>query len=169
MSATTLRHNAFFNPDVLSLDCAAETARIADFLVNSLRRLNRRGLCLGVSGGIDSAACAALAVRALGPKRVLGLLMPERDMTDDAHDRAERLCKQLGISYAVEDIGPTLEAVGCYERRDEAIRNIVPGYASNWRHKIVISPATENTFAHFNIVTADPDGLQTSTRMPVEA
>ena len=156
-------------PDILAMDYEAETARIAEFLVASVRNLNRRGLVLGVSGGIDSAACAALAVRALGPKRVFGLLMPERDMVDDAHERAERLCQQLGIAYAVEDIGPSLEAIGCYQRRDEAIARIVPGYAPDWRHKIVISPATESMIAHFNIVVQNPAGEQSSTRMPVDA
>jgi NAD+ synthase len=150
------------------MDYSAETARISKFLLESVRKLNRRGLVLGVSGGIDSAACAALAVEALGPKRVFGLLMPERDMVDDAHDRAERLCKKLGIAYAVEDIGPALEAIGCYSRRDKMISSLVPGYDSTWPHKIVISPATEGTIAHFNIVVKNPAGELSSTRMPLD-
>ena len=47
---------------------------------------------LGVSGGVDSAVCAALAVRAVGPDRVLALLMPERDSSPDATLRARRWC-----------------------------------------------------------------------------
>jgi len=158
-----------FGAKAMRLDHAAEAARISEFLVQSARKLNRRGLVVGVSGGIDSAVCAALAVKALGPKRVFALLMPERDMTDDAHDRGRRLCEQLGVAHAVEDIGPALEAIGCYRRRDEAIARIVPGYRPDWRHKIVISPATEATIAHFNIVVENPAGEQSSTRMAVEA
>ena len=168
MSTITLLDHPGVDSNILAMDYTAETARISKFLHESVRKLNRRGLVLGVSGGIDSAACAALAVNALGPKRVFGLLMPERDMVDDAHDRAERLCKQLGIDYAVEDIGPTLESIGCYARRDEAIASLVPGYASNWRHKIVISPATDGTIAHFNIVVENSEGEQSSTRMPLD-
>lgn len=168
-SAAMIQKTPITGSDIFAMDYEVEAARIGDFLVKSVRGLNRRGLVLGVSGGIDSAACAALAVKALGPKRVFGLLMPERDMVDDAHDRAERLCQQLGISYAVEDIGPSLEAVGCYKRRDEAIARVVPNYAPGWRHKIVISPATESMIAHFNIVVENPGGEQSSTRMPVEA
>jgi NAD+ synthase len=168
MSTNAALENPAIGPDVLAMDYTAETARISKFLFESVRKLNRRGLVLGVSGGIDSAACAALAVEALGPKRVFGLLMPERDMTDDAHDRAERLCKQLGIAYAVEDIGPALEAIRCYARRDEAIASLVPGYDTTWPHKIVISPATEGMIAHFNIVVKNPAGELISTRMPLD-
>ena len=51
---------------------------------NALRRdvistSRRKGVVVGVSGGIDSSVVAALAARALGPERVLALLMPERD------------------------------------------------------------------------------------------
>lgn len=170
MTVAAIKQDASpMGPDILALDYEAEAARIAQFIVASVRGLNRRGLVLGVSGGIDSAACAALAVKALGPNRVFGLLMPERDMVDDAHDRAERLCQQLGIAYAAEDIGPSLEAIGCYQRRDEAIARIVPGYMPEWRHKIVISPATEGMIAHFNIVVENAAGEQSSTRMPVDA
>lgn len=153
---------------VLALDCAAEAARIAEFLVRSVRKLNRRGLVLGVSGGIDSAVSVALAVKALGPGRVFGLLMPERDMTDDSSGRAERLCQQLGIAWAVEDIGPALDAIGCYRRRDEAIAGLVPGYAPNWRHKIVINAATGGMIPHFNLVVETPAGERSTIRMPVE-
>jgi NAD+ synthase len=168
-SAAMIQQAPAIGSDVLDMDYEAEAARIGAFLVKSVRDLNRRGLVLGISGGIDSAACAALAVKALGPKRVFGLLMPERDMVDDAHDRAERLCQQLGIAYAVEDIGPSLEAVGCYQRRDEAIARVVPDYAPCWPHKIVISAATESMITHFNIVVQNPAGEQSSTRMPVDA
>jgi NAD+ synthase len=168
MTSNAILDKAAIGPHTFAMDYSAETARISKFLLESVRKLNRRGLVLGVSGGIDSAACAALAVEALGPKRVFGLLMPERDMVDDAHDRAERLCKKLGIAYAVEDIGPALEVIGCYARRDKAISSLVPGYDSTWPHKIVISPATEGTIAHFNIVVKNPAGELSSTRMPLD-
>ncbi|MDX2276860.1 MAG: NAD(+) synthase [Hyphomonadaceae bacterium] len=157
-----------FGADVFALNHAAETKRICDWLVATVRQQTRRGLVVGVSGGIDSAVCAALAVRALGPERVFCLLMPERDMVDDAHDRGRRLCEQLGVAYAVEEIESALEGLGCYQRRDEAIARIVPGYGKGWKHKIVVSPATEGTITHFNIVVQNPAGEQSSQRMPVD-
>lgn len=156
------------SPDVFSLDRLAEVARIANFLKQSTRSLNRRGLVIGVSGGIDSAVCAALAVQALGPKRVFGLLMPERDMTDDAHQRGERLCQLLQIPYAVESIEAPCEALGCYGRRDDAIRKIVPEYQDDWKHKITISQAENDTIAFFNLVTQSPQGELSTSRMPLD-
>lgn len=154
---------------VLALDGEAEAARIGKFLVQSLRRLNRRGLVVGVSGGVDSAVCAALAVRALGAQRVFALLMPERDSADDSTGRGRRLCESLGVRYALEEITEPLAALGCYTRRDEAIARAVPGYAPGMRHKIVISAAENATIAHFNIVVEDASGRQTTTRLPLDA
>jgi NAD+ synthase len=62
----------------LDIDAVAESDRIARAIREQVGGpLKRRGVVLGLSGGIDSSVCAALAVRALGPKRVLGLFMPE--------------------------------------------------------------------------------------------
>src|SRR5512139_179710 len=52
----------------MAIDSAVEAKRIEEFLRSTVRNLNRRGLVLGVSGGVDSAVCAHLAVRALGPE-----------------------------------------------------------------------------------------------------
>ncbi len=87
----------------------------------------RRGAVVGMSGGIDSSVVAALCVRALGPERVFGLLMPERDSSDDALRLGRLLAEHLGIRHAVEDIAPALEGLGCYRRQLEAIRMVGPG------------------------------------------
>ena len=77
---------------------------------------------LGISGGIDSSVAAALCVRALGPKRVVGLLMPEADSSPDSLRLGRLLADSLGIETVFEDITPILKGARCYERRDEAIR-----------------------------------------------
>ena len=87
----------------LHLDPAAETERIAAALRQQLgETLNRRGLVVGMSGGIDSSVCAALAVRAVGPDHVFGLLMPEHDSAGESLGLGGRLAEQLKIPYAVE-------------------------------------------------------------------
>src|SRR5687768_4182989 len=114
---------------LLRLDAEAEVERIADFLRTQLGEvLERRGLVIAMSGGVDSSVCAALAVRAVGPKRVFGLMMPEQDSDPRSRELAIELADQLGIKYEVEDIAPILEAAGCYRRRDDAIRRAVPEY-----------------------------------------
>ncbi|HMW72928.1 MAG TPA: hypothetical protein PKD17_13975, partial [Cellvibrionaceae bacterium] len=64
----------------LDFDPAAEVARISASIRELLRsKINRRGLVVGISGGVDSAVSAALCVKAIGANKVFGLLMPEQD------------------------------------------------------------------------------------------
>ena len=123
----------------LHLNPAEETERIAATLRQQLgESLNRRGLVVGMSGGIDSSVCAALAVRAVGAAHVFGLLMPEQDSDRSSLGLAARWADALGISYAVEEITEILVAVGCYRRRNAAIRRVVPDFQDNWRFKVVL-------------------------------
>ena len=123
----------------LQIGTELETKRIAAALRDQLGSiLGRRGLVVAMSGGIDSSVCAGLAVQAVGPKRVFGLMLPERDSDPASLDLARGWAKLLGIEHAVEDIAPTLEACGCYQRRDAAIRRVVPEYGPGWRSKLVL-------------------------------
>lgn len=133
--------------------------------------LRKRGLVLGVSGGVDSAVCAALAVHSLGCKNVRALLMPEFDFDDSGSQRAVELCEQLGIDYTVEDIGPALQAMGCYSRRDEAIKSVFPEYGDDYRQKIVVAgdPLGDARLNYFNLVIETPDGELKTARLPVRA
>ena len=126
--------------DRLTIDPAREIERIVFALrVQVGETLRRRGLVVAMSGGIDSSVCAALAVRAFGAARVFGLMMPERDSDPSSLSLATDLATRLGIAHGVEDIAPVLEAAGCYRRRDDAIRTVVPEYADGWASKIVIA------------------------------
>ena len=71
------RHNAdamstpTLHPDILALDCEAEANRIAQRMLEIVgSQLRRRGVIIAISGGVDSAVCAALAVRAFGSSKV---------------------------------------------------------------------------------------------------
>ena len=143
----------------LKLDEAAETAKITERLRELLRNhLHRRGLIIAISGGIDSAVCAALAVRAVGCERVFGLLLPERDSSSESAIRGRMVAKQLGIAYEEFDIAPALDALGCYQWRDEAIRAVFPSYTDAWKNKIVISGGQKGHFNYFKLVVQSPDG-----------
>jgi len=135
----------------LKLDEAAETAKIAERLRELLRsHLHRRGLVIAISGGVDSAVCAALAVHAVGCERVFGLLLPERDSVSESSIRGRMVAKQLGIAYEEFDIAPVLDALGCYHWRDEAIRAVFPAYTTDWKNKIVIAGGQAGHFNYFN-------------------
>jgi NAD+ synthase len=153
-------------PDVLELDCAAETTRIGQWLVDNVARLGRRGVVIAISGGIDSSVCAALAVRAFGRPRGLGLLLPERDSSSASARLGRQLAENVGIDYLVEDIAPTLDAIGCYRRRDTAIRVLFPDYGPDWRSKIVIASGMGGKMHYFKLVVQTPDGTVHEKRLP---
>lgn len=142
---------------LLSFDRDAEITRITGKVRELMRQhLKRRGLVVAMSGGIDSSVCAALAVRALGADKVFGLLMPERDSSSESAAKGRLLAEHLGIRYTVEDIAPTLEAIGCYRWRDEAIRAVFPAYGEGWKNKIVIAGGTQGQINHFKLVVQEP-------------
>ena len=151
--------------NVLELDVQAEIERIAESMREMLRRLRRRGLVIGISGGIDSAVCAALSVRAVGPGKVFGLLMPETDSATTTTPRGQQVAEQLGIEFRTEDISATLRAIGCYRWRDEAIREVFPDYDGNWPHKLVIRGGQQGLANHFALVVRRPDGQEVEARL----
>jgi NAD+ synthase len=159
--------NARFSRDVLRLDPAAEVERIARQIRRQIAvELKRKGAVLGLSGGVDSSVTAALCTRAVGAERVLGLLMPEADSSADSVTLAELVAERFGIPTIIEDITSTLESTGCYSRRDEAIRMVIPEYTTEHRCKIVLSPATDGgSYAVFSAVTEAPDGEQRRARL----
>ena len=162
---------AVLDPTVLKIDCPAVVAALTERIRHIVARiLRRRGVVVAVSGGVDSAVCASLAVRALGVERVLALLMPERDTPSEATDRGKILCERLGIRYEVENISSILEAAGCYRRRDEAVRRLFPEFGPDYRLKIAIAGdlLEGDRLNYFNLIIQSPDGKQKRERMPVD-
>lgn len=161
--------NQSIDATVFDIDYLAEADRIGEGIRAALRDiLHRRGLVVAMSGGIDSSVCAALAVRALGTKKVFGLLLPERDSSSASGARGRALAEHLGIEYTVHDIAPALEAIGCYDWRDAAIRSVFPDYGAGWRNKIVISGGIQGGVNHFFLVVQDPAGNLQEKRLPLK-
>jgi len=158
-----------FSLDVLDFNIENEIDSITSRLKEILRtKLNRRGLVVALSGGIDSSVSAALSVRAIGPQKVLGLLLPETDSSSESVTRGRLLAETLGIDYIITDIAPTLEAIGCYKWRDDAIRNVFSDYDSDWKNKIIIRGGIEGQVNHFYLVVQKPDGEVLEKRLPLK-
>ncbi len=162
-----------FSRDVLNL---ADPVALADALAAQLREVTvgtvrRRGLVVGISGGIDSALCTALAVRAFGPSKVIGLFLPERESSSESLTFGKLLADKFGIETVTENLGPSLAALGCYTRQDEAIRQVYPDYdAATWRSKITIPSIFEESRLNVSRITVEkPDGTQESKALPLKA
>jgi NAD+ synthase len=81
------------------------------------------GVLLGISGGIDSALCAAIAVDALGPERVRGVMLPYRFTAQMSVDDAAELSQKLGIRHDVLPIADAVQGI------EASLGNIFEGRA----------------------------------------
>jgi len=159
-----------FSADSLRLDAGAEVERISAFIRDGVfAELRRKGIVVGLSGGIDSSTVAALAVHALGADRVIGLFMPESDSSDDSLRLGQLLGKKLGIRTFKEDISGILKGAECYRRRDEAIKEVVPAYHTGYKSKLVLSSLDSSEFRISYVVVQSPEGVQTKIRLTADA
>lgn len=152
---------------ILALDAKREVDRICLQLQQCLRQqLKRKGFVVGISGGVDSAVCAALAVKALGKAQVLGLLMPEQHSSAAATQQGLEVVQQLGIAHRQLNITPTLKALGCYAQQTQAIRQVMPHYESHWPYKLVLTGGLHGGINHTQLVVQLPNGHQHTYLLP---
>ncbi|HTL55648.1 MAG TPA: NAD(+) synthase [Candidatus Limnocylindrales bacterium] len=170
-SETLLRSQQRFSRGLLEIDCPREVDRICTSMRQLIfRDFRKKGVVVGLSGGIDSSTVAALAARAMGPDRVIGLLMPEKDSSAETLALSHLMAEHLGIKSKHEDISTMLEAAGCYRRRDDAIRLVVPEYGPGWKSKLVLPNVVDGeSFRLFAIVTQSPNGEQITRTLTLEA
>lgn len=160
-----------FSVEVLNLDVERVVPELeAAIREIVLRRLHRKGVVVGLSGGIDSSVTAALCVRALGKDKVFGVMMPESESSGESLQLARQLIDTLEIASVVDDIALTLQAIGCYRLRDEAIRKVIPEYGEGWKSKIVLPDLLDNAYYPlFSVVAISPTGEMRRARLTPEA
>jgi NAD+ synthase len=160
-----------FSKDVLAIDAVAVVAKVeATLREQVLGSLRRRGIVVGLSGGIDSSVVAALAAKSLGKDKVLGIFMPERDSSGDSLVLGRMLAESIGIPTVLENIGATVAAAGCYERQVEAIRTVYPEYGDGWKCKITLPSIIEGDRLNVSQLTVQsPAGEQKTSRLPLAA
>jgi NAD+ synthase len=156
---------------VLQLDVDAEISTITESIRATVsQRCRRRGAVVGVSGGIDSATCAALCVQALGADRVFALFMPDEESSDDSLRLGKQVAEILGVRFAIEDIGDQLRGARCHERQQEAIRSVFPDYGAGWKSKLTIPSLLDGDRLNVSrIVVEDPTGRTMSARLSAKA
>ncbi|MBL8327848.1 MAG: NAD(+) synthase [Rubrivivax sp.] len=152
---------------VFALDVPLQADRIGRWMRDAVgQQMRRRGCVVALSGGVDSSLCAALAARALGPDKVFGLLLPERESSPDSARRARLLVQALGIAHAEVDITEALQALGCYAQRDAAVQRVFPGYEAGWGCRIGIGGGHTGGINFFRLDVQSPDGQRFSQRLP---
>jgi len=161
-----------FTKNSLKIDARETVDSLCKTIVKQIRgTMKKGGAVVGISGGIDSSVCAALCARALGPDRVLGVMMPEKESAGESRDLAEKLASKFGFEAIVDEISGGLEGMGCYKRRNEAIRRVFPDFDEK-KHKCkIVIPQNileKETFNFFNLTIGDESGKEESKRMPLD-
>ena len=149
-----------FSKNILYIEDPEKTcSEIIEKLKNNVYRdLNRRGAIVGISGGIDSTLTFALCAKAFGPDRLKGIILPEKDSSSESQLFAEKLAKKFGVETIVENISAALDGFGCYERRDQAIKNVVPDFDPlKDKSKIEIKQSMDNNMPAVFFITVIKD------------
>lgn len=156
-----------FYKNILKIDPEKETSRISNFIQQQMLSMRRDGSVIGLSGGIDSALCAELCVRALGKEKVFGLILPEKESNSISKEYALKQAREMGIKTETIDISPTLKGFGTYEKRDRVIREIFPEYDTHYRFKITLPPdlLSRDAFNFFTLTIDNGRGSVKSARL----
>ena len=167
----SIQKNKPFSKDILQFgNVEAEVNHISEKLKHDIfTTLKRKGAVIGISGGVDSSLTLALAVRALGPEKVIGIMLPEKDSSDESKTFALKLAKKLNVKAIEENITDALEGIGCYKRRDEAVNLVFPEYNPKiHKMKIGINKSGLNQFLPplFTLTIIDENGMEKSKILP---
>lgn len=153
--------------DNLRINCNEVAEEIQGFVRSTVFDvLKKRGVVIGISGGIDSSVTAAICVHALGKERVFGVMMPEKESSPDTLDLSKTIIDFFGFDNVLEDITPILDSAGCYHRRTETIKKIIPEYTDDWKFKIVLpSLLDSDAYRVFSLVAESPGGEVVQKRL----
>ncbi len=168
-----MKPDKLFSKDIILLkDVELAVHEIADKLRKDvLNDLKRFGAIVGISGGIDSAVCMALAVKAFGADKVLGIMLPEKDSSPESEYLALKLAAKFDVEVIKEDLTSILSGFGCYERRDEAVRRVFPEFNSS-THKMKIGIKQGSIYSNlppiFYLTIVNNKGEKQDKMLPVK-
>ena len=104
----------------------------------------KRGIVIGISGGIDSAVAAKLCCDAIGKENVLGIILPEKESNPQSQEFATKYCEKLGIKYEIEDVTSILDSSKIYQTREKIVEKYFPDYNQSYEYRLVFSENFDN-------------------------
>jgi len=160
-----------FNLDILKINVEQELEKLSTFTKEQVRGVFRRkGIVVGLSGGIDSACMAAIAVHTVGKERVVGLILPEKESNPVSAEFASKHAENLGIEYRQIDVSPTVDSVMGYTWRDDFVQKLIPEYKSGYKYNITLPTdlLERDSFNFYRLQVQMPDGDLKSIRLNLD-
>jgi NAD+ synthase len=129
--------------EVFKINAAAYVDRLCEFIRENKSDLNRDGILVPLSGGVDSSTMVALCARAVGSAQVTALMMPERQGNPEAARYSRMLIAQFGVQSLEREISGALSRLGTYS----FILSRIPSRAiQEWASRRYMKSARENPF-----------------------
>ncbi len=136
------------------IDCDAISAKVEHFIKEYVENSKTKGVVVGISGGIDSAVSVALAVRALGKEKVLGLILPNAALNQKYEKDARELAEQLGIEVRKISIAGMVDAFKASVDKEFLENRLVVGNAMA-RSRMVLLYAHANYLNYLVLGTSN--------------
>ena len=124
----------------LNRDIENLALNIRGFIKNQIAGFKKKGVVLGVSGGIDSAVALTLCVQELGKENVYGILLPEKESAPSSKTLGAEICESLGVEYEEVPISPILESLNIYEKKEQIIKRTCPEYDARIHKTSLVLP-----------------------------
>ena len=129
-------------PDFLKLKNVEKSVDdVSTFLHDEIfKKFNKHGIIIGLSGGIDSTVTMELCAKALGPEKILGLTMFEKESNKNNKSLINKISKNYDIEIKDIDITTILESYGVYSNREKIVKNNFPDFNSDCKYRVVVPP-----------------------------
>lgn len=158
-----------FTKELININAKEEVKKITAEIRSSFKdKLKKRGAVVGVSGGIDSSVVLALCAKAVGSDRTIAVMLPEKESNPDNLYLTKKLINHLGVRYYIEDLTAALEGLGCYSRRNDAIKRVFPEFDLSYKAKILLPgiDSDKDKLNVFSLQIISAEGKEKTKRIP---